>query len=139
MTEHEFTREWGRMLTQVGCYVYPLVAGKMQPAGFPDRYVVGPGIPGLWIEAKRGKGKLREIQKVWHERALKAGVPVLILRDLGSKTSFEVWDYRNKQYQRLLWDFVQDGKHLRLCIQQAVRRMIEHGFSSHARKWESRD
>ena len=60
------------------------VTEKLAPisAGMPDRLVIfQPGRIYL-VELKADHGALRDIQKVWHERAAARGVHVVVLKGL---------------------------------------------------------
>jgi hypothetical protein len=48
-------------------------------AGVPDRLVLLPYGQVWLVELKAPGGRLREVQRVWHERAGKIGVPVVVL------------------------------------------------------------
>ena len=55
---------------------------KMVPAGqagVPDRLVLWPGGRVDLVELKTDTGELRPIQRVWHDRASKLGVDVVVL------------------------------------------------------------
>lgn len=48
-------------------------------AGLPDRLVVFPGGRIFLVEMKAPEGRLSEIQKIWHARAARLGIPVVVL------------------------------------------------------------
>lgn len=54
---------------------------KLAPteAGAPDRLVLLAGLPPLLVELKAPGGRLRAIQRVWHEEAHELGHPVTVL------------------------------------------------------------
>ena len=54
---------------------------KLAPteAGAPDRLVLLAGLPPLLVELKAAGGRLRAIQRVWHEEAHELGHPVTVL------------------------------------------------------------
>lgn len=57
-------------------------------AGVPDRIALLPGGRVYFIELKKPGGKLREIQKVWHEKmAARGTVPIV----LGSRQEVFKW------------------------------------------------
>lgn len=58
------------------------MAIKLMPthAGVPDRLVLMPGGRMFLVELKTETGKVREIQKLWHQRARLLGTEVLVLR-----------------------------------------------------------
>lgn len=67
------------------------ITEKLAPtrAGVPDRLVLMPGGHIYLVELKTSTGPVRDIQKVWHERARRrCGVEVIILR--GQK-EIETW------------------------------------------------
>ena len=57
---------------------------KLAPtnAGMPDRLVIFPPGRIYLVELKADHGELRDIQKVWHERAAARGVHVVVLKGL---------------------------------------------------------
>ena len=65
-------------------------AVKLVPvdAGLPDRLVLLPGGRSYLVELKAPGGRLRPIQKVWHERAAAIGHHVVVLR---STEDVEQW------------------------------------------------
>ena len=66
-------RERGGMVVQL----MPTVAG------IPDRLVLLPGGRMYLVELKTHTGRLSPVQREWHKRALKLGVPVAVLYGLG--------------------------------------------------------
>lgn len=62
MTESQRTRKLDRELRELGAMVLPIVAGNMQPAGWPDRYVASKQWTG-WLEFKSENGKLSPLQR----------------------------------------------------------------------------
>lgn len=63
---------------------------KLAPidAGTPDRMVILPGGRLYLVELKTETGRVRPIQKVWHARAAKLGVKVVILHGV---RGVDVW------------------------------------------------
>ena len=81
-TESDLTRWFCRQLRDVGVRTVAIVGGQMQQAGLPDRYLYGPRMPGLWLEFKRGSGKLTALQRVTMLDLIVARVPALVVRFL---------------------------------------------------------
>lgn len=63
---------------------------KLAPidAGIPDRLVLLPWGQIWLVELKAAKGRVEPIQRVWHERAARIGVPVAILN---STQAVDTW------------------------------------------------
>lgn len=57
-------------------------------AGAPDRLVLLPGGSINLVELKTETGTVRDIQRVWHERASTLGVAVYVLRGRGEVMSW---------------------------------------------------
>lgn len=63
MTEPEWTRKICGGLERLGCVVLPLVAGRMQQPGWPDRYVCSTR-GDWWLEFKGERTAVRRIQQM---------------------------------------------------------------------------
>lgn len=57
-------------------------------AGLPDRLILLPGGRMFLIETKAPGGRLRPVQRVWHEKAAARGTQVLVLSTL---EEVDVW------------------------------------------------
>ena len=64
---------------------YPLRAGN------PDRIVILPGHPIYLVETKAPGGRIRPIQRVWHDRARARGHEVYVLWDRESIDRWLSW------------------------------------------------
>lgn len=60
------------------------ITEKLAPtnAGMPDRLVMFPTSRIYLVELKADHGAVRDIQKIWHERAAALGVQVVVLKGL---------------------------------------------------------
>lgn len=57
---------------------------KIMPvvAGTPDRLILLPGGQMYLVETKAKWGELRPVQEVWHDRAEKIGIKVVVLSSI---------------------------------------------------------
>lgn len=59
--------------------------------GVPDRIVVLPGVPPIFVELKNERGKLSALQEVQIKRLRELGQDVRVLRGLKETTDFLEW------------------------------------------------
>lgn len=79
-SESEFTAWFVKQLKDRGFQVLVFAGGNpYQQAGLPDRYIFGPGIPGLWLEFK-ATTSLSPAQKVLYKHFARWNVPSLVVR-----------------------------------------------------------
>lgn len=57
-------------------------------AGMPDRIVLLPGGRVFFVELKAPDGRLRPVQRVWHDRFAQRGTQVVVL---ASKDAVDLW------------------------------------------------
>lgn len=84
--ESAFTRRFTQLLERVD-YTSLVISGgtmagtlpSMQRPGMPDRYIFGPGVPGVWCEIKKDNGKLSVHQHRLIREMVNANVPVVVI------------------------------------------------------------
>lgn len=76
MRESAVEAELGRQVKRLGGIYVKLAPTQ---AGLPDRLVLMPGGRAYLVELKTAGGRLRPVQKVWHERARQIGHYVQVL------------------------------------------------------------
>jgi hypothetical protein len=79
--ERRLTKEV-KALGGVSVKIMPVVAGT------PDRLILLPGGRMYLVETKATDGRLRPVQKVWHERAARMGINVVVI---GSTKEVVAW------------------------------------------------
>jgi len=84
MGESAMTRDVCAALRCCNTMVLPVVAGRMMPAGWPDRYVAHRAWSG-WIEFKADAGRLSDIQLHVIEGLRTRGVNVVVARFVGGR------------------------------------------------------
>lgn len=55
---------------------------QLAEKGTPDRVVLSPGGKVTWIEVKTKTGSVSPVQRLWHERAIRFGHRVAVVRSI---------------------------------------------------------
>lgn len=122
--ESAFTKWFCGELEKCNCFVTPIVASEMQPAGIPDRHVMHKSLPQgqVWLEFKFRKGKLRESQRQWMMRAKEHNAHAIVVRFDAGTIYFE--DVTGETLYRVGLQHVKmtkvPGVTLRGCIHEAL-------------------
>jgi len=83
LKEIAFTRKITKLMRDEGYLVYVISASSRQTIGLPDRYVMGPDVPGLWIEFKGPTTRLSMSQRLFLSKCAKWKHPAIVLYSPG--------------------------------------------------------
>ncbi len=78
-SESDFARWFCKRLEAVNAFVIPVVGSRMQKNGVPDRYVCHRDFRG-WLEFKKDKGKVTDLQRITMLRLIDRGDTCLVVR-----------------------------------------------------------
>lgn len=122
MTESEFTRWMVEELRKCNCLCLAFVASAMQQPGIPDRWIAGKGLPGCWVEMKKGNNEPSLDQILLLRKMHEHKVPYLIGRWLGWCLQFE--DIEGRVLHRLMFPLPKErpaGVQIREAICTALK------------------
>ena len=123
MTESEFTRWMVEELRKCNCICLAIVASAMQQPGIPDRWIAGKGLPGCWVEMKKGRNDLSLDQRLLLTKMHEHKVPYVVGRWLGHCLRLE--DVHGKVLHELPFPLDKSrpaGVQIREALREAVYR-----------------